>query len=180
MLAQTRIQTEAIDDVIVRRGYLINLAKPVAGPRAKMRMWYANGTELRLHLDGNWGPGLGAIFVGEDGKLEINRNKISSSNKELLKSPDNPGPITKPETQYHIEDWVKCVKSRETCNADVEYGLRATTLCYLVNIVREVGQVGRKLRWNPKTERFTNCDEANESWYIARPRRKGYELPKLT
>ena len=42
-------------------------------------------------------------------------------------------------TQYHIEDWVQCIRSRERCNADVEYGLRSTTLCYLVNIVREVG-----------------------------------------
>ncbi len=109
----------------------------------------------------------GAIFVGEDAKLEINRNKISSSNKDLLKSPDNPGPITKPETQYHIENWVECIKSRQRANADIEYGLRSTTLCYLVNIVREVGLVGKKLRWDPKIERFTNCDEANESWYIS-------------
>ncbi len=163
-----------------RLDYLINLAKPVEGPRAKVRMWYANGTELRLHLNGDWGPGLGAIFIGENGKLEINRNKISSSNKELLKSPDNPGPITKPETQYHIENWVDCIKTRKRANADIEIGLRATTLCYLVNIVRQVGQVGKKLRWDPKTERFTNSDEANKSEYISRPRRKGYELPQLT
>ena len=38
-----------------RLDYLIRLAKPVVGPRAKVRMWYANGTELRLHLDGEWG-----------------------------------------------------------------------------------------------------------------------------
>jgi len=40
-----------------RLDYLLRLAKPVVGPRAKVRMWYANGTELRLHLDGDWGPG---------------------------------------------------------------------------------------------------------------------------
>jgi predicted dehydrogenase len=162
-----------------RLDYLINLAKPVVGPRAKIRMWYANGTELRLHLDGEWGPGLGAIFVGEKGKLEINRNKIAGP-KELLDSPDNPGPITKPETQYHIENWVECIKTREKCNADIEIGQRATSLCYLVNLAREVGQVGEKLKWDPVAERFTNCDEANKSTYISRPRRKGWELPALT
>ena len=163
-----------------RLDYLINLAKPVVGPRAKMKMRYANGTELRLHLDGNWGPGLGAIFIGENGKLEINRNKIAANPRELLNDPENPGPITKPETQYHIEDWVNCIKSRERCNADIEYGLRSTTLGYLVNIAREVGRVGETLRWDPVSERFTNCDEANRSSYISRPRRKGYELPNLT
>jgi len=154
--------------------------KPVVGPRAKVRMRYANGTELRLHLDGDWGPGLGAIFIGEKGKIEINRNKIASNPKELVDSPDNPGPITKMETQYHIENWVDCVKTRAKCHADIEYGQRSTTLCYLVNIARELGRVGEVLKWDPKTERFTNCPEANQSSYMVRPRRKGYELPPLT
>lgn len=162
-----------------RLDYLISLAKPVAGPRAKMVMRYADGCELRLHLDGDWGPGLGAIFVGEKGKLEINRNKIASNPKELILDPSNPGPITKPETQYHIEDWVRCIKTRERCTADIEYGLRSTTLCYLINIVREYGQVGSTLYWDPAAERFTNCDEANLSPYIERPRRSGYELPAV-
>ena len=39
------------------------------GPRAKVRMWYANGVELRCHLDGDRGPGLGCIVVGEKGKI---------------------------------------------------------------------------------------------------------------
>jgi len=153
------------------------LARPVAGPRAKVRMKYAGGTELRLHLDGDWGPGLGAIFVGDKGKLEINRNKIASNPKELIESPENPGPNQKPETQHHVENRLRCIKSRGRSTADIEYGLRATTLCYLVNIVRDVGQVGKQLIWNPGAERFTNCDEANEM--LSRPRRKGYPLPKL-
>jgi predicted dehydrogenase len=160
-----------------RLDYLIQLAKPVTGPRAKVRMWYANGTELRLHLDGDWGPGLGAIFVGEKGKLEINRNKLGANPKELLDDPSNPGPITKPETQYHIEDWVRCIKTRERCQADIEYGLRSTTLGFLVNIVRHVGRVGQRLHWDPEAERFTDCDEANRSPFISRPRRQGFELP---
>jgi predicted dehydrogenase len=167
---------EEID--LTQLDYLIRLARPVEGPRAKVRMWFADGTELRLHLDGEWGPGLGAIFIGEEGKIEINRDKIASNPKELLESPENPGPNQKPETQYHIENWIECIKTRERCTADIEYGQRSSSLCYLVNIVRDVGQVGEKLKWDPKAERFTNCDEANR--LLSRPRRKGYELPKLT
>ena len=51
------------------------------------------------------------------------------------------------------------------------------TLCYLVNIVRDVGRVGEPLKWDPAAERFTNCDEANK--LLDRPRRKGYELPEI-
>ena len=70
----------------------------LSGPRAKVTMTFASGTELKLHLDGDRGPGLGAIFVGEKGKIEINRNKLASNPKELVRSSDNPGPNRRPET----------------------------------------------------------------------------------
>ncbi|MCE5266832.1 MAG: Gfo/Idh/MocA family oxidoreductase [Planctomycetaceae bacterium] len=149
----------------------------ITGPRAKVSMRFASGAELQLHLDGDRGPGLGAIFVCENGKMEIGRNKIASNPRELIKSPENPGQNKRPETAYHIENWLDCIKSRKTCNADIEIGQRGSTLCYLVNIVRDLGRVGEKLHWDPVAERFTNCDEANGM--LSRPRRKGYELPEL-
>ena len=164
------------DDETGARYY--NMTKNVIGPRAKMRMKYANGTELRLHLDGDWGPGLGCVFVGENGKIEVNRDKISGNPKDLLQSNDRPAALSAlkvPENVPHLENWVQCIKSRERANADIEYGQRSSSLCYLVNIAREVGQVGKTLKWDPETEQFTNCDEGNK--LLTRPRRKGYELP---
>ncbi len=149
----------------------------LSGPRAKVTMTFATGTKLQLHLDGDRGPGLGAIFVGEKGKIEINRDKIASNPKDIVLSKDNPGHNRRPETAYHIENWIDCIKSRKRCNADIEIGLRATTLCYLVNIVRDIGRVGEPLKWDPAAERFTNCDEANK--LLVRERRKGYELPTV-
>ena len=70
------------------------------------------------------------------------------------------------------------MKTRKPCRADIEIGQRATTLCYLVNLVRDVGKVGQELHWDPKAERFTDCEEANR--YLDRERRKGWELPSLT
>ncbi len=154
----------------------LHQAAQFIGPRARVDMKFANGTELQLRLDGDRGPGLGAIFIGEKGKIEIGRNKIASNPKELTRSPDNPGPNKRPESFYHVENWIECIKSRKPCNADIETGQRATTLCYLVNIARQVGRVGEKLAWDPVAERFTNCDEANK--LLQRPRRKGYELPE--
>ena len=152
-----------------------NGAKNKFGPRAKVSMKYANGTELKLHLDGDWGPGLGCIFVGEKGKIEINRDKISASSRRLIQSSDRPEQLAVPETQPHIENWIECIKTRNRCTADIEYGQRSSTICYLVNIAREVGSVGRKLKWDPAAERFTNCEKGNK--LLARARRKGYELP---
>ena len=62
-------------------------------------------------------------------------------------------------------------------NADIEIGQRATTICHLINIARELGKVGEKLRWDPVAERFSNSDEGNK--LLGRSRRKGYELPDL-
>lgn len=149
----------------------------LSGPRAKVTMTFASGTRMQCHLDGDRGPGLGAIFVGQQGKLEINRNKLASNPKELIRSGNNPGPNRRPETAYHIENWIDCIKSRKTCNADIEIGQRSSTLCYLVNIARDVGRVGQTLRWDPVAERFTNCEEANR--LLSRSRRSGYALPEV-
>ncbi len=153
------------------------MVRDTSGPRAKVRMCFAQGTEVLCHLDANNGPGLGCIFVGEQGRIEINRDRVSASSPELLAGADNPGALTVPETEPHIQNWVDCIKSRERCNADIEYGHRSTTLCYLVNIVRQVGQVGETLHWDPAAERFSNCDAGN--LLLARPRRAGYDLPTL-
>ncbi|MBW7866107.1 MAG: Gfo/Idh/MocA family oxidoreductase [Candidatus Hydrogenedentes bacterium] len=151
------------------------MIKTSSGPRAKVRMKFAGGTELLLHLDGDCSPGLGAIFVGEKGRIEINRDAISSDPKELVQASDRPPTLKVQETQPHIENWMDCIKTRKRCNADIEYGQRSSSLCYLVNIVRDVGRVGETLKWDPENERFTNCDEANAM--LSRPRRPGYELP---
>ena len=148
-----------------------------SGPRAKVRMKYADGTLLKLHLDADVGPGLGAIFVCEKATLELNRNEILCNVKEITESPDNPGPrpAGRMESELHIKNWVHCIKTRERCNADIEYGQRSSTVCYLANIARDVGLVGETLKWDPQAERFTNCDKGNTM--VSRPRRKGWELP---
>ncbi len=147
----------------------------LTGPRARVTMKFENGTVVNFSLDADYGPGLGCIFKGEKGSIEINRDKVSSNPKELLAADGRPAPLAIPETQPHIENWMDCIKTRRRCNADIEYGQRSSSLCYLINIVRDLGRVGEVIHWDPKTERFTNSDEGNAM--LSRPRRKGYELP---
>jgi hypothetical protein len=72
-----------------------------------------------------------------------------------------------------MQDWLDSMRSRKMPLADVEIGHRSISVCHIANITR---QLGRKLRWNPETERFTGDAEAND--YLVRTRRKGYELPE--
>jgi len=146
-----------------------------AGLSGKVSMRYADGVEVRYELDkGPWG---GAIFVGEDCKLEVDRNKFTSDPPDFIKSRPDPASAKVWEgpdwnAQLHMQNWLNCTKTREKPIADVEIGHRSISVCHLANIAREVG---RKLRWDPEKEMFPGDDEANA--YLDRPKRKGYELP---
>jgi predicted dehydrogenase len=61
--------------------------------------------------------------------------------------------------QAHARDFLDCVKSRRRPNADVEEGHRSTTFALLANIALATKA---RLDWDPKAERFTNNDHANE------------------
>lgn len=147
------------------------------GPLCKITMRFANGTLLKLEgakREGNLDD-LGAIFIGDKGKIEIIRGSFTCTPEDLHKDSPANTPLGAHETTPHITNFLECVRSRQKPNADVETGHRATTLCHLVNICRTVQ---RKLQWDPKAEQFVGDEEANK--LLSRPRRKGYELPELT
>ncbi len=147
-------------------------------PPGAVHMRYANGVLLKLELPP--GPIMGgAIFIGEKGRIEVQRNTFKATPAELANDPPEPqkremweGPGW--QAKFHIGDWLDCIRTRKRPVADVEVGHRSITVCHLGNIVREVG---RRLRWDPKNETFVGDEEANA--FLERPRRKGYELPTL-
>ncbi|HOA75623.1 MAG TPA: Gfo/Idh/MocA family oxidoreductase [Phycisphaerae bacterium] len=146
-----------------------------SGPTAKVTMKYANGTLLRCHGPKRDLADLGAIFVGELGVIEIKRGSFTSTIPELLKAQPTTLPANVPgECVWHFDNFFECIRTRNKPNADIEIAHRSTTVCYLINIARDLG---RKLKWDPQTEKFIGDDEANQNMYVSRPRRKGYELP---
>ncbi|WP_180806860.1 Gfo/Idh/MocA family protein [Bacillus paralicheniformis] len=135
-------------------------------PDAQVRMRYADGTVIRFERD--FGVWWGAVFVGEDGKIEINRGRIASNPPDLIKdAPKTSGGDASP----HMRDWLECIKTRKKPIADVQTGHHAVNLCHLINVCRETG---RKLHWDPQKETFSDDEEANS--LMDRPRRKGFEL----
>jgi len=147
-----------------------------SGPNSPVTMRYSNGTLLKLALPKGTGPGLGAIFVGDKGKIEINRNRLASNPAELI----NGAPPPADKSQYasvadaHIRNWAHCMRTREKPVASARIGHHASVICSLINICRELG---RPLKWDPVKEEFRGDDQAND--LRARTRRKGYELPKI-
>jgi hypothetical protein len=103
---------------------------------------YANGITLKLD---NGNPG-GGIFIGDEGKIEIFRGRVTSNPEELAKQPIRDDEIRLIASNDHMQNWLDCIKSREKPIADAEVGHRSTTVCHLGNIAR---WVGRRLRWDP-------------------------------
>jgi Oxidoreductase family, C-terminal alpha/beta domain/Oxidoreductase family, NAD-binding Rossmann fold len=147
------------------------------GPKGIVSMRYADGPPVRFERDG--GPMGGAVFIGADCKMEINRNKFTTNPADFVKDAPNPAVGDKWEgdgwiARPHIQNWLDCIKSRQRPNADVEIGHRSISVCHLVNITRELN---RRVKWDPAAEKFVGDAEANE--LLDRPRRAGFELPEV-
>jgi len=151
------------------------------GPDGQVAMKYASGVAVNFILDK--GPMGGAVFIGEKGKLEINRNKITSNPPEIAAKILENLDVDEEERKWsdqtalwqareHLHNWLDCIRSREKPVADVEIGHRSVTVCHLANIAR---QAGRSLFWNPATEKFIDNSAADA--LLVRERRKGFELP---
>jgi hypothetical protein len=156
------------------------LWKPVIG-RKPITMRCASGTLIKLEepcRGGTIGQGghdqLGGIFIGEKGRIKIIRGNYSSDQPELMKGAPDPTTEGRGEDAFHLKNFFECLRTRKRPNADVETAHRATSLCHLANITR---QLDRRLRWDPKAELFIGDDEANK--LLSRPRRQGFELPRV-
>ena len=130
---------------------------------------YANGVVMTCQ-PGN--PGI--KFFGSDGWLgnEGWKGELKASSPEILKSQIGPREIhlyTNPEGEHH--DFLKCVKSRQDPYFPVEIGHRVSTVCHLANLSIKLG---RKLKWDPQSEYFTNDAEANA--LLSRPMRSPWKL----
>ena len=148
------------------------------GANCPVVMRYSDGQVLEMMAEAHVGPRFGGIFIGNQGKVEINRNVIRSNPVEIAQAMptfDNPY-AGKDGTAHHIADWLDAIRTRREQNCPIETAHRHSVLCHLANIARQLRQ---KLRYNPKVDRFVENDEANNHPVVSRPRRKGYELPNL-
>jgi len=130
---------------------------------------YANGLTVTLR-DGNRG---GGIFIGEKGKVEIFRNKMTSNPKELAEDWLKENADCK--LPAHVTDWINCIYDGKKPIGDIETGIRTATICHLLNIAR---YLGRNLKWDPAKEEFVGDAEAN-TW-LKREHRKGFEQPTVS
>ena len=141
---------------------------------------YAGG--IHVELSNNANPNGGAQFFGDKGMIKFDRDGITDiSDKSLLELPLENMKVQLQKCTDHAKNFIDCIIDRNRPVADVEIGHRSATVGHLGNIARWVSEktqeVGVKMSWDPKTENFTNSDWGNH--FLSRPRRKGFELPKV-
>lgn len=143
-----------------------------------IRVTFADGVEMDLrHNADDLKFGNGIMFQGERGRYFVNRGKITGKPAEGLKSK----PIVAEtyeaiyegmtgEGSWHMGNFADCVRARSTPISDVGSHHRHLTVCHAANIAI---RLGRKLTFDPATEKFVGDDQANQ--FLARPARAGFE-----
>jgi predicted dehydrogenase len=100
----------------------------------------------------------GIKWEGEHGWVFVNRGRIDAEPKSLLDEVIGPNEIHLLESPGHHRNFLDCVKSRRDPIAPIEQAHRTITVAHLGNIAM---MLGRKVRWNPDTERFIDDPEAD-------------------
>mgnify|MGYP000622031546 FL=1 len=142
---------------------------------------YANG--VTMDISGDFPNGV--KFIGTEGWIFVARDAavtssdpsfgqkpspaLSASNPKVLDSVIGPNEIHLRKSEEQHGDWLDSIKTREAPSAPAEIGHRACTTCLLHHTAMKTG---RRLKWDPKAERFIGDDAANAM--LSRPQRKPY------
>lgn len=100
----------------------------------------------------------GVVFEGTEGWVYVRRGHLDANPKSLLTSTIGPNEFHLYKSNNHKGNFLECIKSRAETAAPVEVGHRSCTVCLLGEIAM---RLGRKLKWDPEREQFTNDAEAN-------------------
>jgi myo-inositol 2-dehydrogenase/D-chiro-inositol 1-dehydrogenase len=125
--------------------------------------------------------GNGILFVGEEGRIFVNRERLSGKPVQNLTEADNRDIEDrmvvlgkgKPASRRsgHMDNFFACIADRSTPRSDVDTHHRTMTSCHLCNIVL---MLGRDLKWDPAAEKFV--DDAEADTFMSRKRRAEFPL----
>jgi len=161
---------------------------PVAFFAGKFKLPNAYNTATQFHIDLRFangstihvqhGPDNGIWFEGEQGRIFVNRGRITGKPVEEMTEADKQWLAEEIRKLYkgkeptsHMANFFACVKDRSEPVSDVFSHHRELTSCHLCNIAM---LLKRKLRWDPVKEDFIGDQQA--SALLARPQRQPYDI----
>jgi hypothetical protein len=75
-------------------------------------------------------------------------------------------------TPLHARNFLDCLRSRKTCNCDIEIGHRSTSATLIADVALKTKSY---LEWDAREESFTNNSSANK--YLRYEYRPPYRFP---
>ncbi|MEO5802198.1 MAG: Gfo/Idh/MocA family oxidoreductase [Verrucomicrobiota bacterium] len=116
----------------------------------------------------------GTRFEGADGWIWITRGKIEASRPEILTEPLPSNAERLYVSDDHMGNFFDCIRSRKQPICEAEIGHRSASVCHLGAIAL---RLGRKLKWDPKEEKFVGDKEANK--FLERKMRKPWSYDSV-
>ncbi|HRZ92838.1 MAG TPA: gfo/Idh/MocA family oxidoreductase, partial [Candidatus Paceibacterota bacterium] len=117
------------------------------------------------------GHGHGVMFLGTEGWVHVDRQKLDAQPASLLETKFGPDEPRLLRSDNHGANFIGAVKGRNQPAAPIAVAVRTDTLCNLQLIA---ATLKRKLRWDPDQERFLDDAEANSM--LDRPMRAPWRL----
>lgn len=141
---------------------------------------FANGTEMTVNNeyvseDGKTSFGNGILFEGSEGRIFVNRGKLTGKPVEQLTPADEQklndviADMYGGEPTGHMQNFFNCIDSRKDPVSDVYTHHNTMISCHMCNIAL---MLGRELNWDAAKEEFIGDDQANA--LKTRPSRPGF------
>jgi len=144
---------------------------------------YANGVRLYVKDTGD----NGILFTGDQGRIFVNRGRITGAPVAALSSQPLPRDLWNAYDFDHLDrplragkldaiinhmgNFFDCVQAKRTPISDVLGQHRSASTCHLANISM---RLGRPLQWSPSEEQFIMDSQADQM--LRRDQRPGYEV----
>ena len=127
--------------------YMLKISPKIRQSDTKFQYWPQCATRIEIY------GSEGLMIVGRHGggwqvfiRPKLQEGVVRDQNKGLFPDPE------------HQQNFLDCVRTRKTPNADIEEGHRSVLLSHLATISYRLG--GEKLVFDAKTERIAGNDEA--------------------
>jgi predicted dehydrogenase len=149
-------------------------------PPAKGEVWglkyiYANSIPLISSPESN-----GILFIGDKGKVEVNRGYLKTWPENLLSIQLKPNDLHLYESndnEYQFEstnhhaNWLECIRTRSKTVAHEQIGFHTLAVCRIGIAAIELN---RPLKWDPVNAAFIQDPEANR--LLSRPMRSPWHI----
>jgi predicted dehydrogenase len=160
-------------------GTIITYQFPPKGERPPVKLVWYDGTQRPPpppELQGEKLPSIGAIVVGEQGKILYGSHGAGSCrlipDEKMVKYRQTEKPPRIEKSPGHFQEWLRACKGGKPAGSNFDYGGPLTDIALLGIIAFRFP--GQKLEWDGSNRQFTNFAEANK--YIKTDYRKGWTL----